>query len=258
MDDTLFHDIASLPLIDGNQILISPNTFVTDALKLMIEHKVQHILVADDLTFYGVFSLWSLAHHLTIASKAKIEGLLVEELISSIPLVNATDSLHSITGLLLEHEALLVQTRPGSRSVIKTSDVLLRYHTIAMPFIMLQEIELALRSIISARVAEDLTRFISKALAYKYAGPEKDLPASLTELTFDDYRALIIQKENWHSFESVFGKNKDIVSSRLEQVRQIRNIVFHFRQKISRSEQITLESTRNWLQGKVQRAMAKE
>ena len=75
-------------------------------------------------------------------------------------------------------------------------------------------------------------------------------------MSFEDYRSIIICGQNWPLFESVLGHNRDLVSTKLERLRSIRNDVFHFRSDISVLDYQTLANARDWLLGKLKRGVA--
>ncbi|GAH16923.1 unnamed protein product, partial [marine sediment metagenome] len=123
-------------------------------------------------------------------------------------------------------------------------------HKISYPFILLYEIELALRELIKVCVSVDeLSRCIEKSLGDKYN--KRKLPTSLEEMVFHDYLTLIEHEENWMLFLKVFSgsgefsRNRTI--TRLDEVRKLRNIVFHFKRELTDKEREQLLDNRDWL-----------
>jgi hypothetical protein len=173
-----------------------------------------------------------------------------------LPKVTVKESLHSILALLERHDALLVDSPHGLQAVATSTDVLRYFYQVARPFILLQEIELALRNLIDlCAPGESLMKCINMALAKSYEARKWTLPTSLKELSFEEYRAIITCSANWPVFEGVLGHNRDLVSAKLERLRDIRNEVFHFRSDISLLDHQHLTTSRDWLLGKLKRGL---
>src|SRR5439155_15448911 len=112
----------------------------------------------------------------------------------------------------------------------------------------LQEIELALRGLIEACVSEvELADCIERTLRKRYEETKRPAPSRLAELTFEDYRTIVSAKDNWRFFEGVLGRSRELVASKLELVRKVRNDVFHFREVVAVLDHQILATTRNWL-----------
>lgn len=127
------------------------------------------------------------------------------------------------------------------------------FYRIARPFVLLQEIELSLRDLIDACVTEpELEQCVDRALRKKYESSKQEPPTQLRNMTFEDYRSIVAAKDNWSFFKGVLGQSRELVASKLEQVRRIRNDVFHFRDSVSVADHETLAATRYWLFDKAQ------
>ena len=77
-------------------------------------------------------------------------------------------------------------------------------------------------------------------------------------MTLEDYRSIVTSKQNWSLFEGILGRNRALVSAKLEGIRRIRNDVFHFRPDISVLDYQTLANAREWLLDKVRRVTREE
>lgn len=258
MIDNPFHDVGSV--FPGEVIILSvtPQTHVGEALKLMLEKRFSQLPVMEDGEVLGVFSLWSLAQHLQLSGAVKVQNLLgdmeVGELMEQLPKVTVKDSVHAILGLLERHDALLVDSPHGLQAVATSSDILRYFYRVARPFILLQEIELALRNLIEIYApGEKLTECIDRALAKAFQAKNRPVPTDLKEMSFEDYRTIVTCSANWPLFEGVLGHNRDLVSAKLERLREIRNAVFHFRADISLLDHQHLATSRDWLLGKLKR-----
>jgi hypothetical protein len=258
MSDSPFHDVGSVFPGEVSIVSVTPQTPAGEALKLMLEKRFSQLPVMENGEVIGVFSLWSLAQNLVLSPGIKVETLLknmeVGELMEQLPKVTVMESVHSILGLLERHEAVLVNSPHGLQAVATSSDVLRYFYKVARPYILLQEIELALRNLIElCAPGEKLTECIDRALAKAFQARNRPLPADLKEMSFEDYRTIVTCTANWPLFEGLLGHNRDLVSAKLERLREIRNEVFHFRSDISLLDHQHLATSRDWLLGKLKR-----
>ncbi len=263
MSDSHFHDVGSVFPGEVNVVSVAPETPAGDALRLMLEKRFSQLPVVENGEVLGVFSLWSLTQHLVLSPGIKVEAVLkdmeVGDLMEQLPRITVKESLYSILHLLDRNDAVLVDSPHGLQAVATPSDVLRYFYKVARPFILLQEIELALRNLIEICAPnEELTTCIDRALAKSYQARNRPVPATLFEMTFEDYRTIITCSANWPVFEGLLGHNRDLVSAKLERLREIRNEVFHFRSDISLLDHQHLTTSRDWLLGKLRRAQSVE
>ena len=258
MEDRPFHEVGNLFPGETHIEWVPPDTSVSEALRIMLENRYSQLPVKENSIVRGVFSLWSLAHLIATAPGLNIQDLLVEDVMETLPSVTVTDSLHSVFGLLEQHEALLVDSPHGLQAIATSFNVLHYFVGVAQPFILLQEIELALRSLIElCAPGPKLKECIDQALVKFYESKSKEAPTDLNEMTFGDYRSIVTSKQNWGLFEGILGRNRALVSARLEAIRRIRNDVFHFR-PIEDLDHKTLAIAREWLLDKVRRVSREE
>lgn len=263
MSDSPFHEVGSVFPGEVNVVSVPPHTSVGTALQLMLEKRFSQLPVMENGEVLGVFSLWSLAQNLVLAPGIKIEALLktmeVGELMEQLPKVTVRESIHSILGHLERHEAVLVDSPHGLQAVATSTDVLRYFYKVARPYILLQEIELALRNLIELCAPDEkLNECIDRALAKSYEARKWTVPTNLSEMSFEDYRTIITCSGNWPVFEGLLGHNRELVSAKLERLREIRNDVFHFRADISLVDHQHLATSRDWLLGKLKRGVPVE
>lgn len=233
MVEEVFHDVGNLFPGEVEVVSVPPRMAVGEALHLMRERRFSQLPVVENGKVLGVFFLWSLAENLALFPHSKVQSVMeemeVQELMEQLPSVTVKDSIHSILNRLERHDALLVDSPRGLQAVATPSDVLRYFYRVARPFILLQEIELALRSLIEICAPENkLQACVAKSLTKVYQSRGRPLPTDLREMTFEEYRTIIKCADNWPMFEGTFGHNKDLISAKLERLRIIRNEVFHF------------------------------
>ena len=243
-----FHDVGRIFPDDVDVCSVEPSTRVADALSLMAPRRYSQVPVIANGRVRGVFSLWSLTYQLLAAPDLSPLDLAVEDVMESIPSVTVDDPLDLVLEHLHLHDAVLVGSPHGLQAIATATDVLSYFYRIARPYVLLQEIELGLRNLIDQCVTEaELEQCIDRALTKQYESRKKKPPTRLSDMTFEDYRTIIASKDNWEFFRGALGQNRELVSSKLEQIRRIRNDVFHFRDPVSAIDHETLAATRYWL-----------
>ncbi len=254
MNGSPFHEVGSVFPGEVNITSVTPKTRVGEALKLMLERRFSQLPVMEDVEVLGVFSLWSLAQQLALAPDLNVQELEVGELMEQLPNVTVKDSLHSILSLLDRHDALLMDSPQGLQAVVTPIDVLQYFYRIARPFILIQEVELALRNLIElCAPGAKLQECINLALAKEFSKRGKPTPTSLNDMTFAHYQKIITCADNWPVFEGVLGNNPQLVYAKLDRLREIRNKVFHFQSNVSLLDHQHLATSRDWLLGKLKR-----
>lgn len=250
----LFHLVGQLVPEGQRLVTAPPNMTVAEALRLMSDHNFSQLPVVAGKAVLGVFSYRSLAQRLLGMRQMPedVGNLPVDEFAEQFQFVQPLDNWESILKHLDREDGVLVGHRELLRGILTPMDVLGYLHRIASPFVMLAEIELSLRRIITACVNEEELRIcIRNSLAQKY--DEEGLPIDLSEMTFADYVQIIGDGRNWPHFVTVFGEGewqRKTTAGRLRQAGELRNEVFHFRREMGSQDLEILSALRDWLQMK--------
>jgi len=251
-----FVDFSSMLSDDMDLAHVPPEMLVCDALALMFERNLTHLAVLEDGRPAGVFSHRSLARHLTLYPKTAIDDLAVVDMAEQVPEMTVRSAYENILENINRHGSVLM-TSPHGVQAVATHEVVAKYLAqVARPYVLLQEIELRLRSVIESIVPTgDLGALLNTSLHGKYESMKKPVPNRLDELSFEDYRTLITNNRYWGLFAKVLGGPRMLAVARLERVGLIRNEVFHFRGTQSLSDFEALVVTRDWLsQSRLMRA----
>lgn len=148
----------------------------------------------------------------------------------------------------LDHlDAVLVGTPEGLTAIISAMDILRYLYGVTSPFVLVAEIELAVRALMTwSASAPQLQDCFKKSLSHIYQ--EQNHPSTVDELTFSDYASVIGHGDNWEKhFKETFGSTRADVRAKLSGVAEIRNHLFHFRREISGEEFEELTLVRDWL-----------
>jgi hypothetical protein len=136
-------------------------------------------------------------------------------------------------------------------------DVLRYLYGIANHFVLIAEIELALRALIALAVENELLASCAKrSLGSKYE--EDRIPTKLSDMEFNDYIQLVGHGENWEHFKIVFGGMRETTRAKLEEIRVLRNDVFHFKRELTWEDHEKLAQHRDWVLLKARKADARQ
>ena len=256
----IFHRINRIIPENQDLLIISSKTNVRDALALMEQHGYSQLPVVDGGEVLGVFSYRSFARRAAAGTISEIQrekcapgDIAVEECLEEFQFARVTDEMRAVFKAMEKDNGLLVGDPGNLQGILTPMDLLIYLDTVASPFVMVSEIELALRALIRLSVTEeDLVQLSNRTLKQLY-GTDK-VPTKLEEMSFDNYIAIISNGDNWARFEPVFGGNRIRTTSNLKEIGEIRNALFHFKREITVQDHRTLTTHRNWLLLKAKQA----
>lgn len=230
---------------------ISPSLKARDAILLMRTHGFSQLPVVEGDAVLGLFTYRAFALEAAKHSGTGVElaDLPVEEFLEheDVAYARLTDEFRNLLRVLNTNEAILVSGPDDLIAILTPMDVLNYLYRVASPFVLIEEIELALRALISAATAGDgvFQTCVKTTLARSYT--DRRLPTRPEEMAFDDYVGLLRDGRNWAVFEPVFGGTRERLRGKLEPVRDLRNSVFHFRRELSVEDHTLLVACRDWL-----------
>ena len=261
----LFHRVNSV--IPDNQTLftLEPEMLVADALDLLKKHGFTQAPVTVGREVLGLFSYRTFSQAVIAQSRAASKSkkfepleLTVEECMEPRPpFARITDEFVEWFEALDRHDSVLVGSPDRLLGIVTAMDILRYLYRVASPFVLIGEVELALRALMQMSVdSETLTACAHECLKDKYE-PDK-IPTHLHDMTFNDYIQIVGDGRRWPHFEPCFGGNRVRTRAKLEQLRDIRNVIFHFRREITVEEHQTLAANRDWMLRKARTAEARQ
>lgn len=257
----LFHRINRIIPEDQAVLTILPGCKVRDAIALMRKHGYSQVPVVDNGEVLGVFSFRSFAQEAAAATleswtkqKCAPGDLPVDEFLEQFEFARVTEEMSRVFDAMHRDNGVLVGTPERLVGILTPMDFLRYLYHVASPFVMVSEIELALRALIRIALRPDqLVAAAKRCLSSAYGGEDK-VPTSLEDMTFDSYQSLISHSESWPDLEPVFGGTRTRASAKLKEVGAIRNDLFHFKREITKPDHETLAVHRNWLLSKIKQA----
>jgi CBS domain-containing protein len=259
----LFHRINRIIPRDQVVLTVPPNCRVRDAVALMREHGYSQVPVVENNEVLGVFSFRSFAQDAASATledwkkqKTPPGDLPVDEYLEQFEFARVTEEMKRAFDAMDRDNGILIGTPERLVGVLTPMDFLRYLYQVASPFVMVSEIELALRALIGRALSpEKFVEAAKRCLSTIYGGEER-VPTSLENMTFDNYQSLISHGENWRDFEPVFGGTRPRTSGKLKEIGGIRNDLFHFRREITMRDHQTLAGHRDWLLNKIKQAQS--
>jgi len=257
----LFHRINRIIPENQKVLTIAPDCKVRDAIAKMREHGYSQVPVLSDGEVLGVFSFRSFAQEAAAATldswtkqRCAPGDLRVDEFLERFEFARVTEEMSRVFDAMERDNGVLVGTPERLVGILTPMDFLRYLHRVASPFVMVSEIELALRAMMRIALSqEQLVAVAKRCLSSAYGGEDK-VPSALEDMTFDNYQSLICHSESWPKFEPVFGGTCPRARAKLKEVGAIRNCLFHFKREITMPDHETLATHRNWLLSKIKQA----
>jgi CBS domain-containing protein len=258
---SLFHRLNSVLPPDQEIVSVLPETPVTDALSLLGKYGFSQLPVMVGNQVLGLFSYRSFARAvLRLSGEVKKQRfdpqeLFVEDCIEAPTYARVTDEFHACFDAIDRQDTILVGDSDRLQGLVTAMDILRYLYRVASPFVLIAEIELALRALI--RVAVNQTELIICATTCLTHYSKDKLPTELEQMTFNDCILIIGDYRNWGCFQPIFKGDRVRTRANLEQVRDLRNDLFHFRREITANDYDTLLTLRHWMLRKTTAAEAR-
>lgn len=260
----LFHRLNSVMPDDQKLVSVPPEMPVSDALELLHKHGFSQVPVVVGREVLGVFSYRSFSTavimHSQSATKSKkfeLLELVVEECMNPKPsFARVTDEFVEWFDAIDRDDSVLVGEPNHLQGIVTAMDILRYLYRVASPFVLIGEVELALRALMQMAVNNETLADCAKECLKDIYDAQR-MPTQLHEMTFNDYIQIIGDGRRWPHFEPFFGGSRARTRARLEQLRDLRNVIFHFRRDVTVDEHQTLAANRDWMLRKVRAAAAR-
>jgi predicted transcriptional regulator len=248
----LFHRLNSVLPVDQRVVSVSPDTLAVEALRTMGTHGYSQLPIMVDKEVLGVFSYRSFSRAVIKHTPGGANNdvlapseLTVEDCRETAIFARVTDEFNQWFEAIDKNDAILVGDPNRLQGIVTAMDILCYLYDVASPMVLVGEVELALRGLI--RLAVDPTTLAECAQECLTRYNASNRPTRLEEMNFGDYIQIIGHENRWTHFDGVFGSTRIKTAAKLNQLRELRNTVFHFRRKLSVEEYESLAGGRDWL-----------
>lgn len=256
----LFHLVKQALPEEQELVCVSSDATVSGALELMRGRNISQVPVTEGREVLGVFSFRSLARGLAKLPRkpADIGSLPVEEFLEDLHFASITDELTALLDELDIKDAVLVGRQDHLQGIITAVDALRYFYRVASPYVLLREVELAIRELLRRSVTpEQLCECIDLTIRAHYEEKHAPVPRCLEDMSLNDYVWVLRHKGSWPRFQEAFGGTADTTYAKLRSLPDLRNEVFHFRRELTVEEYERLRETRDWLLMRIRKAEAR-
>jgi predicted transcriptional regulator len=257
----VFHRINRIIPANQSLLTVRPGCRARVAVALMRQHGYSQVPVVEDGEVLGVFSFRSFARNAAAATLEEWEkqkcapgDLPVDDCLEQFEFARVTGEMASVFDAMDRDNGVLIGAPERLLGILTPMDFLRYLYQVASPFVMVSEIELAIRALIHAAMSdEEIVEAAKRCLSTGYRSADR-VPTSLEDMTFDDYQSLISNGDNWVRFDPVIGGTRTRASGKLKEIAAIRNALFHFKREITLQDHQALADHRNWLLNKIKQA----
>ena len=238
---------------DDQELAVLPTgTTVARAIEVMRAAGFDQVPVRHGSTVVGVFSYRSLAMNLpAVRPQDNPLMMLVEDFLETADFVRASSEVGDVLGTIEDRNVVLIGDEDQLLAIATASDVSAFLWDASRPFILLQDIELATRHLMG-RACADEAELRQCIAAGMQAVEGKAVPTRLDDLTYGELLGVLSHGGLFgRVFAKTFGRQRPLVLSVLEPVREVRNKVFHFRDEVTMTELDLIINARLWLQRKM-------
>jgi len=222
---------------------VTRNDTVRKAITLMLQHDVAYLAVMNGERVVDGLLSWKTIGR---AGAAKKPSDTVEHHLSTVRIVEIDTPLFDAVRDIVEAEAVLVRAKDKTIcGIVTAQDIANQFVTLSEPFLFLEQIENHLRAILERG---KLSILEIKSLVNPGDGDRVLKVKKIDDLSFGETARAFGREEIWTKLH--LHLDASVFSSRLEEVRSIRNKVMHFHPDgITDEDREILRKTRQMLQG---------
>lgn len=208
---------------------VTAETSLRDVIELMLARKYSQVGITRGGELVGAVSYQSIARALLATdelfdSPKRLSNRTAELAVEKPRVVDSDDELDTLFSILGERSYVLVDAADGYR-IITDYDIREFWRESTRPFLLIEDIENAIRSIIRDVYGEETAETLSTLSA------DSDHLRSvegLDECSFSHYEFLF--SKNWNDgFDEFFHERKDFIRQLINRIGEHRNQLFHFR-----------------------------
>lgn len=243
--DVLSHSTASSP---DEPATVNIDDSIQKALEVMLENDFDQLPVESESGIEGVVRYKSIARYVKSMEDANVEQTSVKIALNTSP--KYVDSDHDIFELFrtfAEDDYVLIGKPDSIEGILTRYDILYFIEAKVDPFLKIGEIEESLRHIFRESV-DDLDQCFEEAFAPRVKNDDRyEPPERLEDFTFDEYR--LFMKRNQDKLPSRLSQECLMVENLLDDIRETRNALFHFRSEADEVDRDQLDIAHSYFTG---------
>lgn len=214
-------------------ICVNENASLSEAATLMMMHNFSQLpVMQNERQVKGVVSWQSIGKRYALnRSYENVHDCMDTNFV----VVTAASSLFSAISSIIEHGYVLVRQENQTISgIVTTSDLSLQFRLLAEPFLLIGEIENYIRRLINGKFT------IEQLHSVRNPDDDRDI-TSVSNLTFGEYVRLLENPQHWGDLS--LSINRSAFTQRLDNVKNVRNEVMHFKPDPIEPEKIEMLRT---------------
>ena len=211
-----------------NEVLtITRDKSVEEAITLMMTHRFSQLPVTQNMRqIDGMISWRSMGRVRARGGACEF----VRDCLEPVHILDQDSPFFQAVDTITEKEVVLVRGQDRTiTGIVTTSDLSREYHEKAAPFLLLGEVEDRIRVLIDQNLAAEVKKM-------KNRGDDTREIEEASDLTFGEYVRLLESPENWKKLRLEIDRKLFI--GLLNDVREVRNDVMHFRPDSSEPENL--------------------
>lgn len=221
------YSVSDVPSYD--LISVDADESLLTALEKMFENDYTQLGIEREGEIIGIVSYRSIARVIKIMRKLEVEKNIHQRSVTIAiedvePVVDPNDELIVLFDLLAENPYVLVDDpNENVLQILTDYDLLHHLRDVIEPFLMIEDIERSIRRVMRDAFPDNLT----DELEAFFDDQENRTPNGITDCGFGHYRDFI--PRHWDRFQGYFEEDGDFIYRLIDEVRRVRNQLFHFK-----------------------------
>lgn len=228
-------------------VTIKSTDTIQEALSVMFQHNFTQLPVMSGRKVSGVVTFKSISRMLKSVPKSDIRTKSVKGALVQPRYVNEDQDIFELFETFAEDEYVLVGNKDDLRGILTRYDMFYFLKNQFEPFIKIGEIEQSLRNLFRNSINDIDTKLKETFEPRLEDEPSYSVPKSIDHLNFEEYKRFI--EKNSAELPSQIEDEKDLVIDLLEQVRESRNALFHFRAEIDEIDREAIDVAHSYFTG---------
>lgn len=238
-------------IIEGRDspLCIEEQRTVREAMVLMMENDFSQLPIIDEAgKLVGVISEQGVNQTcLHLGPRVQVFDLAVSHCCDSPTTLTPEADLIQALDLIQNSAAIVVVEEAKPIAIVTSYDLIQFFRDNSEGMIIIEDIEVTLRQLIDSKLPSHADRSTAIENAFGYRKRKGQSLPDYSRLSFGEYIELICDKKNWKHF-SIRLQSRGAFKQYMEQVREIRNQMAHFRGRPDAFQEGVLRRARNWLQ----------
>lgn len=238
----------------GKPLCVRQDETVRDALVQMVENNYSQLPIVDaGGRLAGIISEQSISRtYYHLGDDVSVLDLKVTACSDRPATVPIDRDIFDVLDRLQRSDAVVIIENEEPVGILTTHDTTSFFRSVSEGFIIVEDIEVTLRQLIDETLPTDEERRRAMQNAFRHLMKSEDARAPEYErMSFGDYINLIVNGKNWEQFKSRF-ESRPLFHRYMNQVRDIRNQLAHFRGQLDAVQQDVLTRALAWLDSRRQ------